>query len=69
MNKRIELLFKRRNGLEKLNEGGVDTGICPSRSLKLAVVRFDTRRIILLSFPSVPSSTSSTWTIYKRVCV
>jgi len=61
------LLFKRRNGFEKLNDGGVDAGIC---SLKLAVVRFDDFRVSL-SFVSVrsPPSTSSTWTMYSKVWV
>ncbi len=65
----IELLFKRRNGFEKLNEGGVATGICPSRSLKLAVVRFDILRIILLDncLLSLSVSISSTCTIYNKV--
>lgn len=63
----MELLFKRRNGLEKLNDDGVDTCI---GSLKLAVVRFDTLRIILLDCCfSCPASISSTCTIYKRVWV
>lgn len=65
-----KLLFKRRNGFEKLNEGGVATGNCPSRSLKLAVVRFDILLIILLVNCSLfPVSISSTCTIYNKVCV
>jgi hypothetical protein len=57
----FSLLWRRRNGLEKENEGREYIGTLDVwwRSLKLAVVRFDTRLITLFGAVNCCSSPAS----------